>query len=200
LRSREVAIATAVNTEKTSKTKKRPLATSVLEDCSILPSRASQNSEAESGTDENIQELIEEFKQLKLDSTVYQTPQHSDSEQSDIMESCGVTIKLFADDAEIYDEVIDIRDVEKIQRALDLLVEWADLWQLKIAIKINKCFTSNIAKIPSCVLVSGTEYRIDDCILPSVAFCRELGISVSCDIRVDSQTCQCNCSKSLPES
>jgi len=51
---------------------------------------------------------------------------------------------------------------------------------LKIA--INKCFILNIGKIPSCVLVSGTEYRIDDCILPSVAFCRDFGINVSCDL------------------
>jgi len=33
-----------------------------------------------------------------------------------------VTIKLFADDAKIYAEIIDIRDVEKLQRALGLLV------------------------------------------------------------------------------
>jgi len=38
------------------------------------------------------------------------------------MESCGVTIKLFADDAKIYAAIIDIRDVEKLQRALDLLL------------------------------------------------------------------------------
>jgi len=76
-----------------------------------------------------------------------------------------VTIKLFADDAKIYAEIIDIRDVEKLQRALDLLARWAELWQLKIA--INKCFTLNIGKIPSCVLVSGTEYRIDNYILLS---------------------------------
>jgi len=69
------------------------------------------------------------------------------------MESCGVTIKLFADDAKIYVETIDIRDVEKLQRALNLLVKWAELWQLKIA--INKCFTLNIGKIPSYVWVSG---------------------------------------------
>jgi len=87
-----------------------------------------------------------------------------------------VAIKLFADDAKIYAEIIDIRDVEKLQRALDLLVKWAELWQLKIA--INKCFTLNTGKTPSCVLISGTEYRIDDCILPSVASCRDLGINV----------------------
>jgi len=51
------------------------------------------------------------------------------------MESCGATIKLFADDAKIYAEIIDIRDVEKLQRALDLLVKRAELWQLKIARK-----------------------------------------------------------------
>jgi len=58
-----------------------------------------------------------------------------------------MTIKLYADDAKIYAEIIDIRDVEKLQRALDLLVKWAELWQLKIA--INKCFTLNIGKISS---------------------------------------------------
>jgi len=46
----------------------------------------------------------------------------------------------------------------------------------------SKCFTLKIGKIPSCVLVSGTEYRIDDCILLSVASCRDLGIIVSCDL------------------
>jgi len=48
------------------------------------------------------------------------------------MESCGVTIKLFADDAKIYAEIIDIRDVEKLQRPLHLLVKWAELWQQKL--------------------------------------------------------------------
>jgi len=38
-----------------------------------------------------------------------------------------VTIKLFADDAQIYAEIIDIRDVENLQRALDLPVKWAEL-------------------------------------------------------------------------
>jgi len=40
----------------------------------------------------------------------------------DIMESCGVTIKLSADDANIYAEIIDISDVEKLQR-VDVSVE-----------------------------------------------------------------------------
>jgi len=52
------------------------------------------------------------------------------NELIDIMESCGVTIKLFADDAKIYAKIIDIRDVVTLQRALDLLVKWAELWQL----------------------------------------------------------------------
>jgi len=55
-----------------------------------------------------------------------------------------MTIKLFADDAKIYAEIIDIRDVEKLQRALCLLVKWAELWQLKIA--MNNRFTLKILK------------------------------------------------------
>jgi len=79
------------------------------------------------------------------------------NELIDIMERRGATIKLFADDAKIYAEIIDIRDFERLQHALDLLVKWAELWELKIA--INICFILNIGKIPSCVLISGTAYR-----------------------------------------
>jgi len=104
------------------------------------------------------------------------------NELIDSMESkgCGVTIKLFAGDAKIYAEIIDIRDVEKLQRALDLLDKWVELWQLTIA--TYTCFILTISKIPSCVLVSGNEYRIDDCILRSVASCQDLGLNVSCDL------------------
>jgi len=56
-------------------------------------------------------------------------------------------IKLFADDTKIYVDIFYIRDFDKLQHALDLLVKWAELWQLKIA--MNKCFTLNIGKIPS---------------------------------------------------
>jgi len=41
---------------------------------------------------------------------------------------------------------------------------------------VSRLVKTNIGKIPSCVLISGTEYRIDDCILLSVASCRDLGI------------------------
>jgi len=71
------------------------------------------------------------------------------NELIEIMKSYGVTIKLFADDTKIYSDIIDIRDVEKLQRALDLLVKWVELWQLKIA--IIQCFTMNIGKVPSFV-------------------------------------------------
>jgi len=62
--------------------------------------------------------------------------------------------------SKIYAEIIDIRDVEKLQRALDLLVKWAELWQLKIATK--KCFTLNIGKIPSCRPYIKTCYLISN--------------------------------------
>ena len=102
------------------------------------------------------------------------------NELIEIVESCGVTIKLFADDAKLYAEINDDRNVEKLQHALDLLHKWAELWQLKIA--MNKCFAMNIGNIPACVLLSGIDYRIDECILPSVISCRDLGIIVSRDL------------------
>ena len=102
------------------------------------------------------------------------------NELIEIMESCGVTIKLFADDAKVYAEINDNRDVEKLQHALDLLVKWAELWQLKIA--TNKCFTMNIGKIPSSVLLTGIYYCIENCILPPVLSCRDLGVIVSSDL------------------
>lgn len=98
----------------------------------------------------------------------------------EIMEKSGVIIKLFADDAKVYIEIVDIEDVEKLQRALNLLVEWAAVWQLKIA--INKCFVLNIGKIPQSVLALDTSYCIDNCVLPIVSSCRDLGVVVSHDL------------------
>jgi len=80
------------------------------------------------------------------------------NELIDIIESCGVTIKIVANDAKIYAQIIYIRDVEYLQRALDLLVGSAELWELNIS--INKCFTLNIGQIPSYVLVSGSLLNI----------------------------------------
>ena len=47
------------------------------------------------------------------------------NELIEIMDRCGVTIKLFADDAKVYAEIVDVCDTEKLQNALNKLVEWA---------------------------------------------------------------------------
>ena len=63
------------------------------------------------------------------------------------METWGDTIKLWADDANVDEEIIDICDVNNLQHVLDLLAEWAKLWQLKLT--LSKCFLLNIGKIPA---------------------------------------------------
>jgi len=60
------------------------------------------------------------------------------------MESCGVTINIFADDTKSTCILLrgPIRCVKTLQLALDLPVKWAELWLLEIA--INKCITLKI--------------------------------------------------------
>ena len=101
------------------------------------------------------------------------------NELIEIMERYEVKIKLFADDAKVYAEIVDFCDVEMLQRALDSLAEWAALWQLEIA--INKCFVLNMGKFPKSISLSSIHYCIDNCVLPVVESCRDLGVIVSCD-------------------
>jgi len=42
---------------------------------------------------------------------------------------------LFADDAKIYANIVDVYDVFELQNALDALTDWAKTWQLAISIK-----------------------------------------------------------------
>ena len=94
-----------------------------------------------------------------------------------IMERYGVKIKMFADDAKLYAEIISITDVTKLQTALDALVEWAELWQLTVA--IDKCCILNVGKIPPSIVAN---YSINNHVLPVVESCRDLGITVSRDL------------------
>jgi len=61
-----------------------------------------------------------------------------------LLEHHGVVVKLFADDIKVYPEICNVDDAVKLQKALDLIVEWADDWQL--AISIDKCNALSIGK------------------------------------------------------
>ena len=55
-----------------------------------------------------------------------------------------LTVKLYADDAKMYTEIGDIKNISILQLGLDKLDDWAHEWQLSIA--INKCSVLHIGK------------------------------------------------------
>jgi len=54
-----------------------------------------------------------------------------------LLKNHGVEAKLFADDVKVYVNIVSLHDVSKLQTALDLIVEWAALWQLQLS--VSKC-------------------------------------------------------------
>jgi len=62
----------------------------------------------------------------------------------DALKQFGVCVKLFADDIRVYIRVLNNCDVQQLQRALDALANWEDLWQLSIS--VSKCSVVNIGK------------------------------------------------------
>jgi len=52
----------------------------------------------------------------------------------DALKQFGVCVKLFADDVKVYIRVLNNCDVQQLQRALDALANWEDVWQLSISV------------------------------------------------------------------
>ena len=63
-----------------------------------------------------------------------------------LLERYGIIVKLFADDVKVYLEVANVDDANKLQKALDLIVEWANEWQLQLS--VNKCNILNVGHAP----------------------------------------------------
>jgi len=91
--------------------------------------------------------------------------------------SVGISVKVFADDMKVYVRVTGSIDSIKLQLALDLLTDWASIWQLQLS--VDKCFTLNLGK-PKCDVAS----HIDSNILPVVGLqtCRDLEVTVCSDL------------------
>ena len=49
----------------------------------------------------------------------------------------GIKAKLFADDVKAYCEINDETDTVCLQKALDIIANWAEEWQLSIS--VSKC-------------------------------------------------------------
>ena len=93
------------------------------------------------------------------------------------LERHGITAKLFADDVKVYCEISDASDSACLQKALDIIANWAEEWQLSIS--VSKC---NILTIGHTGTDDTTEYYINDCQLPRVISCRDLGVTVTRDL------------------
>jgi hypothetical protein len=86
------------------------------------------------------------------------------------------TIRLFADDCGIYRKITNNADMEKLQKALDRLGEWAVKNEMKINLSKSKeiCFTRARVKEPLNYSLMGT-------LIPEASNCRYLGIILRSD-------------------
>jgi len=96
-------------------------------------------------------------------------------ELAKILECHGVVVKLFADDVKVYMEICNVEDAAKLQKALDLIAEWADEWQLGLS--IGKCNTLSIGKHQDT-----SQYNIKGTELPCLPHCRDLGVVITSDL------------------
>jgi len=100
------------------------------------------------------------------------------NELAEIHELAGVIVKLFADDVKLYMQIVNSCDVAKLQRALDLVTEWAKAWQLSVS--IQKCCILSIGRI---LPAASAEFHIDGHNISFVSSCRDLGVIVSHDLK-----------------
>ena len=64
-----------------------------------------------------------------------------------LLERYGIAIKLFTDDLQVYLEVVSSYDATKLQRALDLMSDLAEEWQLtERSVSISKCTLLTVGK------------------------------------------------------
>ena len=97
------------------------------------------------------------------------------NELAQLLECYGIIVKLFADDVKVYLEVVNVDDANKLQKALDLIVEWANEWQLQLS--VNKCNILNVGYAPFM-----TDYYVYGSVLSKNSSCRDLGVTITHDL------------------
>ena len=83
------------------------------------------------------------------------------------------TCKLYADDLKIYTSLLINEDTSILQRKLDDLYAWSDLWQLRISYK--KCAIMSIHNFN----IDDTSMHLSTCVLPSVTEINYLGVVIN---------------------
>ena len=98
------------------------------------------------------------------------------NELIEILDSYGIKVKFFADDAKLYVKIMNNIDSALLQVALNALYSWAAKWQLTIA--VEKCCVLHIGRVSP----SPIAYLIDNTCLPVVSSCRDLGVTITTDL------------------
>jgi len=83
-----------------------------------------------------------------------------------------VTVKLFADDTELYSVIENSVDRDNLQSCLTAIFEWSAHWQLSLS--PSKC---SVLQVPSVHVSSYCDNHITDVILPNVDSVTDLGVT-----------------------
>ena len=67
------------------------------------------------------------------------------NELIEILDSYGIKVKFFADDAKLYVKIVNSVDTAVLQAALNVPCLWADKWQLTVA--VAKCCVLHIGAV-----------------------------------------------------
>lgn len=90
----------------------------------------------------------------------------------------GAACKMYADDIKIYKEIENVQDCRVIQSAIECVDEWAKIWELPLAPEKSCSFTVGTRS-----QVSQSAYSLRGVLLKSVSAVRDLGFSISADLR-----------------
>jgi len=96
---------------------------------------------------------------------------------NDIWRSMESTIRLFADDCVIYRKIISNADMEKLQKDLDRLGEWAVENEMKINPSKSKAIRFTRARVKDPL-----NYSLMGTLIPEASSCKYLGIILRSDL------------------
>jgi len=88
----------------------------------------------------------------------------------------GLTVKLFADDVNIYAIINDVNDSAQLQKGLDSLYAWSDIWQLPLS--LQKCTILYLGRNNTL-----HNYSVNNVSLPDVTVVTDLGVLVDNNLR-----------------
>jgi len=106
---------------------------------------------------------------------------------NDLEESVSGEVFKFADDTKIVRQVGDRVECDDMQRDLDIMVKWADRWQMEFI--VDKCKVMHIGK-----KYAKFPYYMRGNVLKEVEVEKDLGVLISVDLKC-SQQCVYACNK-----